>query len=240
MPLLLLGFARAESPEPPDPDTLMERARAGVAQMPGCFNLEGRAHDAWSAGLFGKGARTTTIGGTLDGGRWNHWFVDFVEGTPLGKDESRGSMFGRFDRPETEDPDDTRARVSLSSMLEDEVSTDYVEPDGAGWRLVHTLKGGSAGRNELVVRFAADGRPWRWTINLVDEVAVKGDRGKGKIDHMLVDLEAAPDGAPLRETLNGRFRSWPFLVDVDSAVEWTHTACPTMAAPGPGAGAPGP
>ncbi len=223
--------ASAGSVEPPDVADLLERASKGVAMIPGCFNLEGSADDKFDAGLFGKGERVVAMGGQLQDGLWGpDYWVEWRSGPKLGEKETRGSMFGRFKHGDEETGDDA-GRVSLEAMLEDEVAMDYVVPEGGGWKLVHSLRGGEAARNELTVQFDAALRPWRWTISIVDPIVIKGNRGRGRIEAMQLELQAAGDGAPAFERMVGEFKSWPFDVHVDSTARWTHKACPNLGVP---------
>lgn len=233
---LLLGFAMAEElepappVEPPDSTDLMDRAKKAVAASPGCFVMRGRAHDTWNAGIFGKGDRTWQLGGTLDGGRWDHYYAEWESGTPLDKRQDvRGSLFGRFDKPEK---DESAGRRPLLAALEDDVAMEYVEREGDGWRLSRTLKGGDAARNLLILKFDANLRPWSWAVKIVDPVKVQNETGsRAKIVAMDIELSTSGDGAPALERLTGSFAKWPFAVEVTSETRWTHTACPNLVAP---------
>jgi hypothetical protein len=225
----LLSFAFAEEPEPPDSGQLLARAQAAVAALPGCFVMRGTAEDTWDAGIFGAGARTWQLGGTLEGGLWNHSFASWVSGKPIAEGEARASLFGRYERPDEQEK--SEGRRSLLLALEDDVSMEYVERDGEGWRLLRTLRGGEAARNHVSVRFREDLRPWSWSVVIVDRVRVKGDRGQGWIESLKLDLTTDTQGAPASEHLRGRFTRWPFAVEVSADTAWTAEPCPQLRAP---------
>ncbi|GDX82991.1 hypothetical protein LBMAG42_48020 [Deltaproteobacteria bacterium] len=218
MIVLLLGLAGAEEvagaevapAEPPDSADLMDRAKKAVAAFPGCFVMRGTAHDTWNAGIFGKGDRVWALGGTLDGGRWDHYYSEWESGTPIKKEEVRGSLFGRFEKP---DADESAGRRPLLAALEDDVAMEYVEPEGSGWRLSRTLKGGDAARNLLILKFDANLRPWSWAVKIVDPVKVQNEKGsRAKIVAMDIELSTDGEGAPVAERLTGSFAKWPFAV----------------------------
>ena len=226
----LVSLALAEPPpEPPEAAELLRRAKEGVAAMSGCFVMRGEANDHWNAGILGKGSRRVAVGGTLEGGLWHHAFAEALDGQPLGKEETRGSLFGRYPNP---DSGEEKGRVSLAAALEGEVAMEWAEPlPGGGWRLVHTLAGGKAAKNELSVEFTAALRPTRWRIDIVDPLPVKGDKGRATIRQMHLEMVVAEDGAPLTETMEGDFAAWPWVVQAGGTVTWSHEACPVILGP---------
>lgn len=224
--MLLIALALAQDRDPPDaPDTaaLVAAARAGVREVPGCWNMVGDGRDHWDAGIFGEGDRHWILTGKLQGGTW----VEFVARpapdnvTPVDDDDRRRSMFGTF--PDV--PDTDEGRTAVLDALSDDVSIEYVEREATGWRLVRTLRGGEALQNTLSFHFRPDLRPWKWAIRVVDPVGVKGERGRARIKRMDIELEASDVGAPAVERFSGSFARWPFSVDVRAVTHWTASPC---------------
>ncbi len=206
----------------PDSDLLLDNARRGVNQPPGCWMMAGVAQDKWNAGIFGKGERTWALTGVLQDGVWTEWTQAVTTGKPADKDQDRRSLFGRSDKPD----DPSAERVNVLDMLQDDVAVEYVEPDGAGWKLVRSLKGGDQALNTLELRYDAALRPTAWAIHIVDAVRIKTPKGtKARIVSMDARLTATAAGAPLTESMVGTFAKWPFSVDVDVRTVWTGVGC---------------
>ncbi|MSQ02189.1 MAG: hypothetical protein EXR71_09905 [Myxococcales bacterium] len=168
--LLAASLARAD---PPDSDVLVDIARQGVNRPPGCWDMMGVAQDRWNAGIFGKGERTWALSGTLREGLWSEWTQIVTAGKVADKDQDRRSLFGRRDGPE----DPAAERVDVSDILQDDVAMEYIEPDGLGWKLVRTLKGGDQANNTLELRYDAALRPIEWAVHIVDAVGIKTPKG---------------------------------------------------------------
>ncbi|MBM4391159.1 MAG: hypothetical protein FJ090_08560 [Deltaproteobacteria bacterium] len=225
--MLMFTLALAQERDPadaPDSDALLASAQAQVRNLPGCWAMQGDSRDRWDAGIFGEGDRHWVLAGRLVDGLWQDFTFTAAPDnqTPPDENDKRRSMFGRY--PDAE-ADQEAGRQSVLQALSDDVSLQYVERDGAGWRLTRTLRGGTALKNTLVLHYDAALRPWRWAVSIVDPVVVKGDRGKAKIVRMEAVLEADERGAPRSETFTGTFARWPFKVDVSAVTRWTAGAC---------------
>ncbi len=225
--MLLVALALAQERDPPgapDSEALLASAQAHVRALPGCWVMRGDSRDHWDAGIFGEGDRHWLLEGRLVDGLWNEFkFTPAPDNqTPADENDKRGSMFGRFPDAETEDE---AGRQSVLQALSDDVSVQYVEKDGAGWKLVRTLRGGTALNNTLVLHYDAALRPWRWAVSIIDPVVVAGNRGKAKIVRMEAVLEADERGAPRSENFTGTFAQWPFKVEVSAVTSWTAGPC---------------
>ena len=212
--------------EPPDSAVLVERARQVVRNLPGCFNMKGDARDRFDAGIFGKGERHWILEGTLIGGLWSPYTASVAADSPdkPDPDEKRNSIFGRTAESEESS---NEGRQSILQALQDDVTMEYVEKHGEGWRLIRTLRGGNVGRNLLTLGFDSAWNPHHFAITIVDPVVVKGERGRGKIVSMDVSLDTDAQGAPASERLDGVFAAWPFSVEVHAVTTWTATPCGT-------------